>query len=91
MLWPAQFRVMRLSLGQFCLEVWSFHIPRKSKTQHDCWRRPRLLRLAMQKTTGLSNELRYSRKIQSAIIPPSTGMEAPVMYDAFADATKAIT
>jgi hypothetical protein len=45
----------------------------------------------MQKTTGLSNELRYSRKIQSAIIPPSTGMEAPVMYDAFADATKAIT
>jgi hypothetical protein len=28
---------------------------------------------------------------QSAIIPPSTGMEAPVMYDAFAEATKAIT
>src|SRR6266478_4975142 len=28
---------------------------------------------------------------QSASIPPSTGMEAPVMYDAFAEATKAIT
>jgi hypothetical protein len=27
----------------------------------------------------------------SAIIPPSTGIEAPVMYDAFAEATKAIT
>jgi hypothetical protein len=26
-----------------------------------------------------------------AIIPPSTGIEAPVMYDAFAEATKAIT
>jgi hypothetical protein len=26
-----------------------------------------------------------------AVIPPSTGIEAPVMYDAFAEATKAIT
>ena len=26
-----------------------------------------------------------------ASIPPSTGIEAPVMYDAFAEATKAIT
>src|ERR1700751_1024194 len=53
MQWPAQFRVMRLSPGRFCLEVSSFPIPRQSKNEHVCWRRPGLFTLAVQRTTCL--------------------------------------
>src|SRR5216683_1233283 len=35
--------------------------------------------------------LSSSKEFQSASIPPSTGIDAPVMYEALAEATKTIT
>lgn len=48
-------------------------------------------RLLMSLNRPSRPESRVSNKDQPASIPPSTGMDAPVMYEARADATKAIT